>query len=169
MTLTLIKLQQNTSILCSSILWIMRFYSYDLDTQTWPRYIYVCTENEVLSFNSSKVLTWRIHRHTDSTEIITYLHTRMVIIKLSEEYSHNDKNYRSMVMDMRKICFLFAASILLVLHAISIAVVDLYFPEFSPTTQHTKTVGMIIPLLRVNAVYTWINLRFVFHNFTNEL
>ena len=54
--------------------------------------MYVCTENEVPSSwgSSSKDIAWtdtqacrqtdrHMHTHTDSIEIITYLHTQMVI------------------------------------------------------------------------------------------
>ena len=107
---------------------------------------HVFTEKEVPSFNGSKAIAWtdtQTQTQTDSTEIITFLHTRMVIITLSEEYSHNDQNYRSMVIDMRKIRFLFADSTLLAWRAIYIAVVDPIFRNslvfFLQTTQHTKT------------------------------
>ena len=39
--------------------------------------MYVRTENEGPTFSSSKVT--HTHAHTDSTEIITYPHTRMVL------------------------------------------------------------------------------------------
>ena len=45
--------------------------------------VYLYTENEVASFNISKVVVWtdmQTNRHTDSTEIIIYPHTRMVMI-----------------------------------------------------------------------------------------
>ena len=48
--------------------------------------MYVCTKDEGPTSNGSKVIAWtdtQTDRQTDSTEIITYLHTRMVIITVS--------------------------------------------------------------------------------------
>ena len=57
--------------------------------------MYLCTENEIPSFCGSKVRAQAIrqtntHTHTDPTEIITYLHTWMVI-KWSENISFWDR------------------------------------------------------------------------------
>ena len=50
--------------------------------------MYVCTKNEAPTFNGSKVTAWtdtHTDTQTDSTEIVTYLHRRMVtsILKLT--------------------------------------------------------------------------------------
>ena len=61
-------------------MWIMKFYSFDLDLDPMTLVLkfdldivkmYVCTKNEVPTFNSFKVIIWT-DRETDLTEIITY-------------------------------------------------------------------------------------------------
>ena len=71
------------------------FYSFDLDLDPMTLILkidldmvkmYLHTKNEVPSYSGSKVIAWtdrqtdgQTHRQTDSSEIITYPHTRMVI------------------------------------------------------------------------------------------
>ena len=68
----------------------MKFYWIDLDLD--PKIlvlkldlyivkIYVCAKNEAPTINGSEVIAWTdTDRHTDSSEIISFLHTRMVNI-----------------------------------------------------------------------------------------
>ena len=67
------------------------FYSFDLDLDPMTLVLkldldmvkmYLHTKNKVPSYSGSKVIAWT-DRQTDSSEIITYPHTRMVINTLN--------------------------------------------------------------------------------------
>ena len=78
--------------MCVKVKENMMFYSFDLDLDPMTLTLkldldmvkmYIHTKDEVPSYSGSKVIALT-DRHTDSNEIITYPHTRMVKITQCE-------------------------------------------------------------------------------------